>query len=196
MRSLFISFHSHIAEVSDDMTNARGTHVRTVEGIGRALDAGLYVELNCVVERRNAAHLADHAAFIVDHFGPGKRATSIGKVEYSHPSSYYDRSAWARRVAPLDEVKPQLRAAMAALGAAGVAVSAIGTCGFPPCVVGDTADTLRKMDRTIEEANDVSGRMFVDACGACAQRPHCLGLRKEYVEVFGDRGIQALMALD
>lgn len=190
VRGVFVSFHSHIAEVSDAMTRAPGTHVRTVAGIERALAAGLHVELNCVVEARNHAHLAEHAAFIVERFVAGDRR--VAKVEYSHPSNYYEREAWRARAVPLDEVRGPLRAAIACLRAVGVEVSAVGTCGFPPCVVGDVAAELRQMDRAAEEEHDAQGRRFVEPCGRCAHQPHCLGVRNEYVELFGDRGLEPL----
>ena len=45
------------------------------------------------------------------------------------------------------------------------------------------------MDRDEESAGDVFGRVFASVCDECAVRPHCLGVRREYLDRFGDRGL-------
>ncbi|MCB9506239.1 MAG: radical SAM protein [Myxococcales bacterium] len=191
VETLFISYHSHIPEVSDDMTTAPNTHLRTRAGIGEALRAGLDVSLNCVVERRNYAHLADHARHIVELFVAGMPDHPVRNVVYSHPCSYYDRAMWERNLVSLEVVRPNLLDAIDTLTDAGVIVTGVGTCGFPPCLLWDRPDKLRSFRRDEQAEGDVEGRVFAPICDTCAFRPHCLGVRNEYLERFGDEGLRA-----
>ena len=65
-------------------------------GIDEARAAGLALALNAVVDARNAAHLPDHAAFVVARWTGGDNPVRV--VNYSHPSPYEDRALWADRV--------------------------------------------------------------------------------------------------
>lgn len=186
---LFISFHSHRAEVSDAMTSAPRTHERTRQGIARALEAGLAVSLNCVVERRNFGHLAEHARAIIDWYVTPFADNPVRHVEYSHPCAYYREELWADASVPLDEVRPHLIAAIRVLHDAGVPVHGIGTCGFPPCMLQGTDLPIRVMDRDSQTEGDVRGRVYASVCEPCVFRSNCLGLRREYLDVHGERGV-------
>lgn len=192
---LFVSFHSHIPEVSDAMTSAPKTHARTRVGIAEALRAGLKVGLNCVVERRNYEHLGDHARAIRDWYVKPFPDNPVMQVEYSHPCAYYREELWEASSVPLDDVRPHLLDAMHALGEVGVPVAGIGTCGFPPCMLQGTDLPIRLMERESENEGDVAGRVYAEACQECAFRPHCLGLRREYLDVHGTRGVTPYAAM-
>lgn len=185
---IFASYHSHIEKVSDEMTRARGTHRRTEEGIRNALDRGVRVELNAVVERRNIDHLESHAAHIAEVFAAPSRP-AIACVQYSHPCQGYEDEAWEENVVPLDEVRPHLLAALAVLRRAGVRAIAVGTCGFPPCVVADAPEVLATVRADAVPEGDSSGRFFPSECDGCAFRKHCLGVRTEYHAIHGARGV-------
>ena len=191
LRTLFVSLHSADAAVSDAMTRAPGTHTGTVAGIAGALDAGYQVILNCVVERINLSGLEAHARFVVESFLRDRDDTGgrVERVTYSHPCASYDLDAWAAAVAPLDEVGPHLSRAAALLAEAGVPVDVMGTCGFVPCVLHGAEHLIRGLGRDEVDEATREGRMFVAACDGCGARPHCLGLRREYVTNLGDRGV-------
>jgi len=189
LESAFISFHSADAAVSDHMTRARGTYKNTVKGISAALDAGLHIDLNCVVETQNVHTLGEHARFIVEHFVKPFPDNPIGRVTYSHPASYYDRDAWAAAMVPLDEVRPQLLSAALTLTDAGIPVEVIGTCGFPPCLFSGHDELVRSLPRDEVSSWDQRSRAYAPECEDCAGKRHCLGLRKAYLERFGSRGI-------
>lgn len=192
---LFVSFHSHVAEISDAMTSAPKTHARTREGIAEALRAGLRVVLNCVVERRNHDTLGDHARAIVEWFVTPFPNNPVLLVEYSHPCSYYREELWPAASVPLDEVQPYLVEAMRVLNQAGVPVGGIGTCGFPPCMLHGTDLPLRGMHREAENEGDVSGRLYAPECDQCVFKPHCLGLRREYMDIHGSRGVRPYLQM-
>lgn len=194
LRDLFVSFHHHDAAKSDAITRAPGTHVGTVAGVRAALEAGLTVTLNCVVDRANCRDLGAHARFVVEHFvrhGSAAAASrgAVASVTYSYPEDYFDHAAYLAHVAPLDEVQPALLDAARALHDAGVPVNLLGTCGFPPCVVREAPRGLWWFDLASVDVMDRGGRAFGPACDHCAMRSRCLGVRKEYLQVYGDRGL-------
>ena len=194
LRAVFVSYHSPRPEVSDAITSAPGTHVKTVEGIKACLHAGIQVRLNCVVERDNFDHLEEHARYVVERFvRPFEGGESIDNpvkgVTYSFPMDYLDSEMYRRHVAPLDEVEPHLVAALRVLIEAEVEANPLGTCGFPPCVVRDVPEVLWFVDPESASGADRWGRKYVDACHRCAVRDGCLGLRLEYLRCYGDRGL-------
>ena len=187
---LFISYHSNRPDVSDAMTRAPKTHRLTEIGITRALELGVEVHLNCVVDRRNTDHLAEHAQHVVETFVAPFPSNPVRRVQYSHPCSYYDEESYTETIVPFDEVRSQLIAAVNILVHADVEAAAIGTCGFPPCVLGDIPRVSQPMYRAEEAESDTMSRTFGPLCSACAVKPVCLGIRHEYFEIFGDRGIK------
>ena len=189
LNSAFVSFHSADPEVSDIMTRAPRTHGSTVAGIENLLRAGVEVQINCVVEERNYQRLAHHASMVVERFVRPFPDHPVEHVEYSHPVMSHDPSFFEQMLVPLDLVKPHLVAAVRALEEADVQVTAIGTCGFPPCLLADVPEALLWLDPEIQNEMDRAGKFYAKACGGCSVRGRCLGLRREYVDRFGDRGI-------
>ena len=190
LRALFVSLHSMNAEVSDAMTRAPGTHRGTVAGVHAALDAGLEVTLNCVVERANLPTLADYASQVTEQLVVAHAANPVRRVTFTHPCDAYDPSEWDRAVPPMDEIGPPVAAAAGVLAAAGVAVDVMGTCGFPACAFADDIGLIRSLSPA--EVNDAArdGRAYADVCNRCAAKPHCLGVRHEYLERFGAEGLR------
>lgn len=184
----FVSFHSSDAAVSDSMTRAPGTWTDTVRGIRAALEAGLDVRLNCVVERTNLAGIEAHAAFIRDALRPYGPAHLLG-VSYSHPSRYFDEAAWADHVAPLDLVGPTLVRAATLLTDAGVPVELLGSCGFPVCAVREAPGLLQRLRDPTFPTVQTASRTAAAVCEGCGEAARCLGPRREYLAVHGARGL-------
>jgi len=189
-----ISFHSADEAVSDQMTRAPGTWKATVEGTRAALEAGLLVALNCVVDRDNVDALETHARFIVEHFASGTHE-AIHQVIYSHPSTAWDGEHYAAKQVSLERVRMPLLAACRVLLDAGLTVSTGGSCGFPPCVVADEP-RLHMPSRSEDFATaDLTGRDFAEPCESCTLRPTCLGVRREYLAQYGARGLETITSV-
>ncbi len=186
-----ISLHSADPQTSDAMTRAPGTWVGTVAGIEAALDAGLLVGLNCVIDRDNVAELETHARLIVDRFASRPDAR-IHQVIYSHPSSAWDVALYEEKVVSLDAIRPRLLAASRTLLDAGLTVSTGGSCGFPPCVVSEEPRLAMPANREEFDTADLSGRAHGAICETCDERPRCLGVRSEYLARFGERGLRPI----
>ena len=189
---IFVSLHAADPGISDRMTRAPGTHVGTVAGIVTALQAGIRVIVNCVVEEANFASLADHAQLIVDRFVTPMGDNPVMMVSYSHPAAYFDRERWTDSMRPLDELRPHLLAAATILQKADVQVETMGTCGFPPCVFRGHPDLMRLLadgDADRMDPRDTASRTHPLVCDSCVVKDSCLGPRRAYLEKYGDRGL-------
>lgn len=178
------SLHAPDAETSEAITRAPGTHARTVAGVEACLQAGLPVGLHCVVERCNAPALAAHAAFVSERLAavPGLR-----RVTYSLPTRYADEERYRRGLAPVEQVRPGLTAALRTLRGAGVEARFLGMGGFPLCAVDDPAAERPARDVTAAERGD---RVYAPPCADCAVRPGCGGVPAAYLEACGDGGLR------
>lgn len=186
LETVVVSLHAAEAGASDALTRSPGGFARTVDGIQRALAAGLRVGVHCVVERGNVAGLAAHARFVAEELRRGGQR--ISHVSYSFPIGYRDRAAYGEAIVPLDELRPHLSAALRALAAAGIEARVLGTSGFTPCAVDEPAAVAAQAPPGVG-ADLRAGRAFVDACDTCDWRPRCLGLHTAYVAAHGSRGV-------
>ncbi len=192
LTGVLISYHSADAAISDLVTRAPGTHVRTEAGIRACLQAGLEVALNGVVERRTLAGMPEVARRIVADFLPlAQQAGQLG-FGFAWPQSFLDRKLWLEQMVPLDEARPCLQETVRILHAAGIAVHPVGACGFPLCAVADVLDLFAPLSLDMLADEDLLPRSYPDACAGCSQRGRCPGVRKGYLETFGERGIVAI----
>lgn len=186
-----VSLHSADAATSDAMTRAPGTHRLTVAGILQALQVGLPVSLTCVVESENVDGLAEHARLILDRFVTPPLPGRIIRVTYAHPTSYFEPDRWIAQQVPFDRLRGPLSEAVAGLRGAGVTVQLGGSCGFAACAV-DPA-RVRPAYQVIRPSDYTPGellhRRYAEACQGCRLRADCFGLRQEYLDTFGSRGL-------
>ena len=188
-----VSLHAATPALSDALTRAPGTHVRTLRGIENALAAGIKIALNCVVEADNVDELDELAELVLSRFVGPYPDNRIVVMNFSQPSDYHDGERYRAQIAPLDRVRRPLTRAVRRLREAGVTVAAGGTCGFPLCVF-DEAPEL--MDPPAPNERDEVHLKDRDAgqgpCASCAARPWCAGTRSGYRERFGFEGLRPL----
>ena len=185
VHGLSVSYHAGDHELSDLLTRAPGTHVRTEDGIRASLRAGMRLGLNCVVMRRNLAHLPSTAERIVAEFLPLAQhglAVSFSNPSEAHVVSDGDPVA-------LDEVAGPLSAAVRTLIGAGIPVQAVGSCGFPPCVLRDVPEMVVPLALDRLAAEHFASRRKPEVCGPCALNDACVGPRERDIRHFGDRGL-------
>ena len=185
VQGLSVSYHASDPALSDLLTRAPGTHVRTEAGIRASLRAGMRLGLNCVVGRRNLPHLPDTAERIVTEFLP--LAPQGLAVSFSNPSEAHE-PADGDPVA-LDEVAGPLSAAVRILVGARIPVQAVGSCGFPPCVLRDVPEMVIALSLERLAPEHFASRRKPDVCAPCALRDACVGPRERDVRHFGGRGL-------
>ncbi len=185
VHGLSVSYHAADPVLSDLLTRAPGTHVRTEAGIRASLRAGMRLGLNCVVGRRNLPSLPATAERIVTEFLP--LAQHGLAVSFSNPSEAHE-PADGDPVA-LDEVAGPLSAAVRTLIGAGIPVQAVGSCGFPPCVLRDVPEMVVPLSLTRLAPEHFASRRKPDVCAPCALNDACVGPRERDVRQFGGRGL-------
>lgn len=186
---LLASYHSADATVSDALTLAPGTHARTEAGIRAALQAGLAVDLNAVVERRTLPGLVARSEHIVAAFGPVARDRGKLTVGFAYPTDYFDSAVYRDQVVALDEVAAPLTQAIALLRQADIPVGPVGSCGFPLCVLRDTPEAIDLSDLDDLAPEHTRCRSHPEPCQSCALRGVCIGPRREYLDSHGTRGL-------
>lgn len=195
LEAVSISYHSHIANISDKMTRAPNTHKQTEAGIVACLQAGVAVTLNCVVQADNVGELPEQALAIVERFSPFQKQSAALKVFYSHPNVSFDRALWPEMAVSLDIVRPKLAQALLILQEAQIAAQATGTCGFPLCALSDAPAFIPTQPMAEVAAAHRQSRQHVLACEKCVLADACIGPRNTYLECFGERGLQPFLTL-
>lgn len=191
LQSVLISLHAVDPALSDAITRSPGTHQRTVAGIHAALDAGLFVILNCCVDTANVHHLPDHARFVREQFVEKHPDNPVRMVNYSQPGKYYDYDEYLRRLVDYEVARPQVAAAARILDEVGVLLEIAGTCGFPSCAVRDIADLVPWRPKSTMDAGHRQSRADdPEICRGCAVRDQCIGPRREYLQVHGTHGLK------
>lgn len=184
----FVSLHSPDAAVSDAITRAPGTHVRTIAGIHALVAAGVDVKLNCVMTAEGLASLPRLPDYVHRELARyGKRI----QLMLSYPSD-----AWDATLVP--QIRPDPAALRVALKstvdravALGIELDGLdGPCGPPLCAHG--AD--RRVLELKETREPISFRTFAPGCGRCAVRRACPGVRTGDLEAFGERAIEPIAA--
>ena len=189
LKRIFVSLHAMEAGLSDTITRAPGTWLRTTAGIDAALAAGLSVHLNCVVDRRNAEHLAVLAEHIVARWLPAD-GPQVEGVTFSSPCMAYDPAVFRDVSAPYAMIRPHLVAALRSLTHHGARCFALSTCGFAACMLDGHDDLLHAQLRAspppaATDETDRAGRTYLEPCDGCAIRTRCLGVRREHADLHG-----------
>jgi len=181
----FVSLHSSDAAVSDAITRAPGTHVRTVKGVQALLAVGVPVRLNAVMTTEGLDTLPALPDFIRDQFGD----VNVLGLALSFPSTPFDPALLVTLVPDPERTRDALERVIPRALELGLSLSGLaGPCGAPLCAFG--ADP-RIVDRS-HVAQRVPFRRHLPGCEACAVRSACYGVRHEDAERFGERCIQPI----
>jgi pyruvate-formate lyase-activating enzyme len=190
LKELFVSLHSPDARTSDTLTQTPGSFEKTIAGVRACLSDGLPVSLQCVVERMTAPQLAAHARFVVDAFVTPERAagrTGVKSVTYSSPTRYLDAARYGSALAPLDELRPQLSAAVRTLRQSGVEAKFVGMSGLPLCALDSPREEAARLGPATEQ--DRQSKSYAAPCEECAVRRFCPGVPDAYLAQHGERGL-------
>jgi hypothetical protein len=185
----FVSLHSGNAEVSDAITRAPGTHVRTVKGIQALLAANVKVNLNCVMTNEGLDHLSGLPDFIHESFG---KHPLLDGLMISLPTNSFDPSLDATIIPEPTKLRRILKPTIDRAFALGIVVRGLdGPCGPPLCAFG--ADRRIASLNPIPESLDF--RQYLPGCNGCSVRSACFGVRSGQAALYGDACIQPITSL-
>lgn len=188
LRTAMISFHSHIAKISDYLTHKPGTWEKTVQGIRNLSELGVTVRLNHVLTSANYKLLEAYLVWI-DRTFPAVRDLDI--MLNQHTGNGLNFPFLLPR---LSEIRPVLARALPLAERLGLRVNNALT--IPPCGFGGRPElTLEYQRLRAFEADGRSGDVFTHflarekvkgpRCGECVFDRFCLGVWKGYAELHG-----------
>ncbi|HEY1691394.1 MAG TPA: radical SAM protein [Polyangiaceae bacterium] len=181
----FVSLHGATAAVSDAVTEAPGTFVRTVAGIDRLHASRIAVVLNYVVCEKNRHEIVDHVRALATRW---PRATL--NVSFVGPST--DLVPRDPALVPrYTDAVPFIAAAVDEAARLGVPVIGFESmCGLPLCLVPGGVRALALTD--IPEGFDKGEFLKTDECARCSLEPRCYGIRRGYAEIHGTSELRAV----
>jgi MoaA/NifB/PqqE/SkfB family radical SAM enzyme len=179
------------AQEHDRWTRTPGCHALLLKGIAEARARGLPLEGDILVYRSNAPALPEmvrfYAALGIPHFNLWLLA-----AEPADPES-------GAEVPRISDIVPFLTAAM------DLGVATVTSLHTPPCTVppGHHACLFFAPDLALVvvnpgghrfrlEESPIEGGVFLDRCGRCRMRARCGGLRRTYLERYGDGEFQPI----
>lgn len=171
-----VSLHSHLPEMSDALTQAPGTHAKTMKGILNLDSCGVSTSIMHVINGENYRYIGDFFEFV----RAAIPATVCLTLAYTSP--LFD--GWDTGIVPrLSDVSACLMEALDEALSRGADVRMAGGCGIPLCMF--------SRHREIHEEHDgpdvcaPEGKMKTEACAACSFNNRCSGIWTRYIEKYG-----------
>lgn len=181
------------AATHDRLTRVPGGFELLCRAVGHLVALGVEVEAEVLVTRDNLDELPE----CVETFG----ALGVERFAFWLVSLHGLPAAAVTHLPGLPELRPHLEAALDRAGAAGYRAISLHT---PPCALGAAHRSAYQhsgtWDLTVvlpdgrsfpaEQSPMEGGEYPDDLCGLCRARPDCLGLRADYLEIHGTRGLE------
>jgi len=176
------------ADVHDQITRNPGSFDRLIEGTRNLVEAGARVEGDILITTLSMPGLAD----AVERFA----ALGLCRFTFWLASRFGMESEGIEDLLPrMTDLMPHMESAFQAADRAKVAATTLHT---PPCVLKPeyrkryvhsgtwklNVITPRSEPFAAEES-PIEGGVYPEGCAACALRPDCLGLRRDYLDLFG-----------
>ncbi|MBC8073993.1 MAG: radical SAM protein, partial [Deltaproteobacteria bacterium] len=175
----FVSLHGASATVSDDVTDAPGTFVRTQDGLDALLAAGVRTRINFVLCTRNFHELPAFVELVASRW-------PSAAITISFVAASTDLVPRTTALVPrFSDVIPVLGDALARAASHGIEVGGFDSmCGIPLCLV---PRSLAPFFSLAELPSGADGGEFVKpgGCQSCVLETRCFGLRRGYAELHG-----------
>jgi len=203
--SFCFSLHSHKEEVSELLTNTKGTFKKTISGIENVIKKRRNVSIYQVVTSKNYRDILEFSKFLNDNYPEIKDIT----FAYPFPQGNALLNKWI--YVKLSLLRPYFLKALKSLENKGYTIN-IAACGqFPLCIVPGFEEKI--IHPLLASEKDISGvigerafhdfemasKQWVDQykgktkeCKKCILNKYCQGFWKEYIELFGFDGIQQI----
>jgi MoaA/NifB/PqqE/SkfB family radical SAM enzyme len=192
LNKVTFSLHSVDPAHSDKITRLPGAFHKTMAAMHNFRRLGVLTQVAHVITRSNYEELPATVRFLRAEFPEREGHLSIcfGVAQPISDLVY----TWV--MPRFDEIKPFMRAALdhcleTEVGFGGM----IGQGGYPPCMLDGEMAYYAPNLRNIYRSPDY-GDQFVKPpkCRACSFDPYCVGVRRIYVETYGDDEIRPFTA--
>jgi cyclic pyranopterin phosphate synthase len=173
----------------DAKSRTPGSFDLMVSGMREARAAGLALEGDVLVYASTVAEVPATVSLLASHGVERVRLWLLSAAETSDESVRIE----------VPRLRDVARAAVAARDAVRSQRVVIESLHTPPCVFEDPTDRelaydVAALGLTVVnpgghafdlESSPIEGGVYVDACSGCAARPHCRGLRTDYIALHG-----------
>jgi sulfatase maturation enzyme AslB (radical SAM superfamily) len=194
-----VSLHGPDAAVSDRLTQAPGTHAKTVEGIGKLLEQGVTILVNHLIFKQNYHLLVPFVEFAKERWG---RYASRVVLQFRSAKHEFNTDEDARENIPLyaEFTKPLLEAIALAKRYGFGTSHVLDPVGVPSlCVLGshgvDVDALIARDDHPAHHAWESDWFTRIEACRTCGVSAVCQGVRKDYVQLYGESEFHPLPVL-
>lgn len=188
LNKVTISLHSTDPAKSDEITRLPRAFERTLRGLHNFRNIGIETQIAHVITKNNYEELPEFFGFLAREFPPAKAQLSVCLAIAQGISDLV--YTWV--IPRFSEIKPYVRAALDIaldhdIGFGGM----VGQGGYPPCMLDGELKYYQTNLENIFRSGD-HGKQFykADRCGTCSFDSLCLGVRRSYVQVYGDDEIQ------
>ncbi len=187
LNKVTFSLHSVDPEHSDRITRLPGAFGKTLRAMHNFRALGVLTQVAHVITRSNYQELPRTVRFLREEFPEREGHLSIcfGVAQPISDLVY----TWV--MPRFDEIAPYMREALDYCLAHDVGFGGmIGQGGYPPCMLGGDMRYYAPNLQNIYRSADY-GDQFVkpERCRACSFDPYCVGVRRIYVETYGDAEI-------
>lgn len=188
LREAFVSLHGVSPEVSDRVTAAPGTFVRTVAGVQHLVSLGVDVCLNFVLCGYNIEDLGELPDFVHRVIVPHAREAKV-QLNFSFVAASTDNVPRDTRLIPrFTAVAASLERAHERASALGLGFTGFDSkCGVPACYLPWAIREAHFAADLPEEELRRHGEGFTKspACARCELQRRCYGVRTTYAELYG-----------
>lgn len=192
LNKVTVSLHSIDPEHSDTITRLPGAFGKSVASLHNFRRLGIRTQIAHVITRSNYEELPATVRFLRETFPEreGHLSVCFGVAQPISDLVY----TWV--MPRFDEIKPFVREALdycleTRLGFGGM----IGQGGYPPCMLdGDMRYYAANLGNIYRSPDHDQQFYKAPGCRECSFDPWCLGVRRLYVETYGDAEIKPFTA--
>jgi MoaA/NifB/PqqE/SkfB family radical SAM enzyme len=181
------SLHSVDPETSDEITRLPKAFWKTVQAMHNFRKLGVRVQIACVITKVNFKELPEYVRFIRTEFPEDEGHLSICFAIAQGISDLVAK--WV--VPTFSEIRPYFKNALdfcldSNLGYGGI----IGQGGYPPCMLdGEYRYYDQLMDKIYRSPGEQRDFYKSEACSDCSFNEYCVGVRRAYIDQYGDAEI-------
>ncbi len=187
LSKITVSLHSVDPEQSDKITRLPQAFGKTITSMHNFRQLGVLTQIAHVITKANFEELPNTVRFLREEFPEDEGHLSIcfGVAQPISDLVY----TWV--MPRFDEIKPFMKAALdycleTRVGFGGM----IGQGGYPPCMLDGDLRYYEGNIRNIYRSADWQDQFYkADRCKECSFDPYCVGVRRLYVETYGDAEI-------
>ena len=183
-----LSLHSIDPDKSNEITRLPKAFHKTIQGMHNFRKLGIRLQVACVITQLNYRELPEYIRFLDGEFPQQGGHLSIC-FAIAQPISELV-SPWV--LPRFSEINPFFRNALDYALSNGIGFGGIiGQGGYPPRMLNGELKYYELLLEKIYRSDDHTKQFYkADRCKECSFDPYCVGVRRQYIDTYGDEEIQ------